>query len=272
MLQFSLSTVKAKEHSHHTIFEKVQIDKFSELPKYITAPEPELPLLRWMPAILSNGYRHRDNYVSSQFMCLDYDVGNPTISEMAAKMDKLGLMHIIGTTHHHQKDKNGIICDRFRLVLPMKKPMPESDLQYDWLMERMLTKWGKADEQAVNRTRMFKPCKEIVSMKNGELFDYGGIPTEEQIKEIERKRIERLYPKRFMKSSRLPRGLKERIKTPMFNGQRACSCYEISFSLGQYGYSFEETVSIVSAIPKKYGDGFDHKEMMRNITNGWEGK
>jgi len=271
-LQFSISAVKAEPHSHHTIFKTIQIDKFSDIAQYVIASKDDLPLIRWMPAVLSNEYRSKENYAFNQFICLDYDNGNPTLSWMACRIKQLGFMHFLGTTHHHQKEKNGKICDRFRLILPLKRPMPDSDLRYNWVMKKMLTKWGKADDQAINKTRMFKPCSEIISISDGKLFDYEEPPSDEEIEESERKRIERLRPKRFIKTARIPKGLKERIKKPISNGHRACDCHDIAYALSHWGYSFAETVAIVSSIPMKFGDGFDHKEMMRNITNGWEGK
>ena len=79
-----------------------------------------------------NGYRKRENYLNyCDLIILDIDDG---MSIKDAKDLFCAYDYIIATTKSHQKDKHGIICDRFRVILPTDKPITLNQVDYTKLM------------------------------------------------------------------------------------------------------------------------------------------
>ncbi len=88
-------------------------------------------------AIFKDGKRNASNveYLGN-LLIYDYDDGI-TIDEMKSKIKSLGVSALIVTTLNHQRDKKGVVCDRFRLILQLKNcigsdistPMMEDILQ-----------------------------------------------------------------------------------------------------------------------------------------------
>ena len=72
----------------------------------------------WSPIIFKNNYRKSINFKSCQFLVLDYDDGyslNKAIEEFK------NYKHIIATTKSHQVKKGDKVCDRFRVILFLKR-------------------------------------------------------------------------------------------------------------------------------------------------------
>lgn len=71
-------------------------------------------------AIFKDGKRNASNveYLGN-LLIYDYDDGI-TIDEMKSKIKSLGVSALIVTTLNHQRDKKGVVCDRFRLILQLK--------------------------------------------------------------------------------------------------------------------------------------------------------
>ena len=73
-------------------------------------------------AVFKDGKRAANN-VSYLGNLLIYDFDDEiTIDEMKTKIESLGVSALIVTTLNHQKDKKGVICDRFRLILQLEHP------------------------------------------------------------------------------------------------------------------------------------------------------
>ncbi len=71
-------------------------------------------------AIFENRKRSAANVVYlGNLLIYDYDE-KITIAEMKNKIESLGVSALIVTTLNHQKDKKGVVCDRFRLILQLK--------------------------------------------------------------------------------------------------------------------------------------------------------
>jgi len=63
-----------------------------------------------------NGHRRQDNFISGQ-NCIAFDVDDGLDLNIAKKLLD-GYVYIIYTTKSHQVEKNGSICDRYRIVMP----------------------------------------------------------------------------------------------------------------------------------------------------------
>lgn len=122
----------------------------------------------WSPIVFENNYRKSSNFKSCQFLVLDYDDGyslNEAIEEFK------NFKHIIATTRSHQKDKNGKICDRFRVLLFLKGRIENLE-EFQKVMFNFLKKYNLSDQKCKDGARYYyKSTKLISSNETGEEID-----------------------------------------------------------------------------------------------------
>jgi len=64
--------------------------------------------------VFKDGKRKQDNFERAALIILDFDDG-PTLAEVAKEFEPYS--YVLATTKSHQKEKNGVVHDRFRLIL-----------------------------------------------------------------------------------------------------------------------------------------------------------
>lgn len=113
-----------------------------------------------------DGYRKADNYLNySDLIILDIDDGC-TIKE--AKSIFAPFDYILATTKSHQKDKNGIICDRFRIILKTDTPITLNKNEYTLMMTEVHEEFNFVDKSCKDASRFYYPSKD------SEVFIHGG--------------------------------------------------------------------------------------------------
>jgi len=113
--------------------------------------------------LFKNGYRTIDNtYELSNILCYDIDE-NLTIKECKSLMENWS--YIIATTKSHQKDKHGLVCDRFRLILPLTEAPEIHDYSkfYDYIGQMLGLKHDKATKDV---SRFYFPNKNQITYIN----------------------------------------------------------------------------------------------------------
>ena len=128
----------------------------------------------WSPIIYKENTRKQANFLKSVIIALDFDDGEMTLAQ-AVDNYFCDVRHIIGTTRSHQLEKNGIICDRFRVILQLEKPITTAR-EYRWQMKCAVKRYP-IDPQATDAARLFYPCNEIVSVSDGELWEVHDVPS-----------------------------------------------------------------------------------------------
>lgn len=114
-----------------------------------------------------NGSRHSKNYVGMTGVALDID-GGMTIDE--AKTRFAQYKYIIHTSSSHQVDKNGIIADRFRVILPFS-PEPlrfTTPAECKKVYTKLLYEYPEMDPACTDAGRQFFPFTE----DNGASFEF----------------------------------------------------------------------------------------------------
>lgn len=113
-----------------------------------------------------DGYRKADNYLNkSNVLILDIDDG---VSIIEAKEIFKKYMNIIATTKSHQKDKNGIKCDRFRVIIPTQTDITLDKKEYSKMMEEVYKDFPFVDKVCKDASRFYFPSKDsIVTFNNG---------------------------------------------------------------------------------------------------------
>jgi hypothetical protein len=120
----------------------------------------------WSPILLRGGNRLEKNFLGSYICALDFDA--PYTPLACAIEEFKDFSHIIATTKSHQKPKNGVVCDRYRVVLWWERLI--TDLaEYKYNLAKQIDNYY-SDKACSDGARFFFPCVDIISSNgNGKL-------------------------------------------------------------------------------------------------------
>lgn len=118
-------------------------------------------------AVFKDGYRTNDNFISTECIALDFDHG---LSIEAAEDQFAKYKHIIGPTRNHRVEKNGVVADRFRVLLFLKDKITDRRT-YSSTIGKLLSQYPQADHACKDPARMFFPCKSANYKAEGEIVD-----------------------------------------------------------------------------------------------------
>lgn len=114
----------------------------------------------WSHSIFAKRHRNNKNFLQTNLIVLDVDSGC-TIED--AKQLFKSYTHIIGTTRSHQKDKNGLVCDRFRVILFLDKPITSSnDFKATWY--KLQEEYPFIDRKCSSPSWQWFPCLTVESV------------------------------------------------------------------------------------------------------------
>lgn len=134
---------------------------FAELAKLITDSD-------WAPATFTNNYRKADNFQSTDIIALDIDDG---CSIENAQLLFSPYKYIIAPTKSHKVEKNGKICDRFRVVLVLSSPISDA-ATYLATWHRLYQQFPFIDKACKDPSRFFYRSTSVHAVKtNGLTID-----------------------------------------------------------------------------------------------------
>ena len=128
-----------------------------------------------------NGVKIPKTFKRDKQNCIILDIDDGITIQAIQKMFKK-YTYIIGTTKSHQQDKKGLVCDRFRMVIPCIN-VPEEDDVYFRALE-LIAPFN--DKQTLIKTASFLGnSKSIVIRNDGDILDLhkAGVLAAEQLKE-----------------------------------------------------------------------------------------
>lgn len=127
----------------------------------------------WSPILLKGGNRLEKNFLGSHICALDFDA--PYTPLACAIEEFKDFSHIIATTKSHQKPKNGVVCDRYRVVLWWDRII--TDLaEYKFNLAKQIDNYY-SDKACKDGARFFFPCVDIISSNgNGKLVPVEALP------------------------------------------------------------------------------------------------
>lgn len=114
----------------------------------------------WSGCVWDNGRRLEECFLYSDWCILDFDDGEMTLAE--ATKTFCDCIHAIGTTRSHQKDKLGVVCDRFRVAIPWAERI--TDLHTFRHNMIVLRKSFPLDKKCHDGARFYFPCIAVTSM------------------------------------------------------------------------------------------------------------
>lgn len=215
----------------------------------------------WSGIVWKDGRRKASNFLFSDVCVLDFDDGQMTLRE--AQKVFCDQIHILGTTRSHQKEKQGIISDRFRVVIPWERRITDSK-EYRYNMEKVVRDYP-ADSQCVDAARLYFPCKEIVSIsddgyKRSVLDKPPGFgepppPVDPSIRG----------------TGYMPRHVRDMLMTPAQPGTIKRTYFVLGAQLSRWGFSLSDAVDLVAR--GRAGAMATHPdpmaELREHVTRGW---
>lgn len=125
---------------------------------------------RYSPFIYNENYRKESNTILNKTNCIMLDFDDGLTLEKAKKIFDVYNV-IIATTKSHQKEKNGIICDRFRVILPTDYFEDITIEDYKQMMSLLILRYG-SDNATKDVARYYYAYSESeVFINNGVNFD-----------------------------------------------------------------------------------------------------
>lgn len=114
----------------------------------------------WSPVVWRDGRRRGENFVHADYLAMDFDEGDPTLSDMLR--ETCDMKRIIGTTKSHQKPKGAKPpCDRYRVLIPFERRITELS-EFLGTMDDVVKKYPSVDKSALLGSQYFRKCSEIV--------------------------------------------------------------------------------------------------------------
>lgn len=139
-------------------FKPVEVVTIDDLVKYATTSNYSM-------GVFKDNYRTKTNFQEADAIAIDVDNDGPndnyTIAEAAEKFAQY--KHIIMPSRSHQKEKNGKIADRFRVILFLSKTITDpKDFQATW--KSIYDNYPAADRACKDASRFFFPSPEVYSI------------------------------------------------------------------------------------------------------------
>ncbi len=194
----------------------------------------------WSPVTWDGGRRRQDCFKRADLCVLDFD--SPEMSLAEALRAFCDSAHIIGTTRNHQKEKSGITCDRFRVVLRFDRPIT-CLRSYVYSLQKVVSRYP-ADPSPKDGARFFFPCREIVSVATDGYTEtaYEAPPPPDRSVQIAALR-------RAGRLGTIPAWAKRLVTEGAAIGDRHTACYRLGAQLVHTGLSEEEIIGIVMQGP-----------------------
>ena len=116
----------------------------------------------WTPGVFLQNTRNLKHFKYADVIALDID-GGLTLKD-ALELFK-GYRHIIATTRSHNKNKNGVTCDRFRVVLQLNRRI-FNKAEYTSTYKSLEKMFPQTDPVCSDASRMFYASSTVVSCSN----------------------------------------------------------------------------------------------------------
>lgn len=115
--------------------------------------------------IFKDNYRNKANFLEAECIALDVDNEDPRDNYTIASAKKIfaDYKHIIMPSRSHQKEKNGRVADRFRVILFLERPITDAkDFTATW--SSLLEYYPAADKACKDASRFYYPSPEAYSV------------------------------------------------------------------------------------------------------------
>lgn len=142
--------ISVSNYGKSKTYTPVEISNYSELEKVILSQPYSL-------AIFKDNLRNKENFLQTELVGLDFDEG-VTLQEAEDLLKDY--MYVIAPTKSHRKEKNGNVCDRFRVILFLSEPITDN-ATFEATWHSVYEKFPKIDKACKDSCRYFDPSTEV---------------------------------------------------------------------------------------------------------------
>ncbi len=197
----------------------------------------------WSPIVWRDGRRCQANFLHADFLALDFD--DPQFPLSHARRAFAGLTHVIGTTRNHQREKGGVIGDRYRVVVPFSERVTECAI-YRHNVKLALGMFDYADRSCKDGARPFFACREIVEIEDdGDSWEVEALSVASEQKKLARepesgsmRDSTKRWLRKWLVEQTFPKG---KPRQPLF--------HDMGCALSRAGYSVDDAVQLVTLSP-----------------------
>jgi len=195
-----------------------------------------------------NDHRTNENFERAELIGLDFDDSLSLVDAQNLFKDQ---WHIIGTTRNHQKEKNGITCDRFRVILKAERVI-DSNSDYKATVLAIFNDFPQADKACSDAARMFFQCNEIISSNTeGKL---------QPVVKYERPSLQVVDAPAYLKG-RLAKSTMEFILFGATEGSWNSAIYRAALDLNEQKYSHDEALTLLTKATINYNGELDSRDL-----------
>lgn len=211
----------------------------------------------WSPFTFKDGYRHGTSWSSCDIMALDIDEGC-TVAE--AKELFKDYEHVILASKSHQKEKNGKVLDRFRVIIPLSETIKDQEIYKNtWYF--LSNKYPFIDQQCKDFGRYYFLSKSLLHYNLGKPLS--PVTVNIMPKVYEKPKLELKLTK-----GKLSRATMEFIINGAAAGQRNIATFKAAKDFQEQGYTIEEAKEKLANTPALDKD-FQGRELEQTIRSAY---
>lgn len=246
----------AKSQGDVVHFHTAQANSLTKLGELVTAVPYSLSTFK-------DGYRNKANFISAEALGIDFDEGFTLAEAEEAFRD---YRHIIAPTRSHQKEKNGVVQDRFRVILFLSSPISDAaTFESTWFS--LAEKWPALDRACKDPSRFFYPSQFVHSIQEtGMMVD--PVPPKPKVKS-DPVDLSTLLPGDRGKLSKETLNL---LIDGKEQGGRNHAVYKAAKDFQQNLYTLDETLATIIASLEQNGTidvDFDENEVTSTIQSAF---
>lgn len=213
----------------------------------------------WSPGVYKDNYRLKSNFLHQpSLFVIDIDDGI-SIIQASQTLKERGLSFIIGTTRNHQKLKNDKICDRFRVLLTLNRPIVSEDeynATFDWCRSNL---FPTMDPTCREVGRQYFPCRDIVANEFGSAINVQAGDNKKEDKKQSKPII--TGPKSLSKKSM------EYLLHGIAAGSRDQIVFRIASDAKKNGYDEDEILELLLKAPIEYSSDFTENHVEEKVRS-----
>lgn len=214
-------------------------------------------------SVFKNDVIKNENFISADCLGLDFDGG---YSLKDAKKDFSKFKCIIATTKSHQKEKNGKVDDRFRVILFLTEPITDIKT-FKETYKKLLIKFPKLDKQCSNPSRWFYPSKNVV------LTNKEGIkvkPVQDKGGSLKTQPEANTYLK--IGKGKLSKATRKMLHRGIEAGERNGNTFKIAKDFQENGFTEDEAIKYITKAFEQNGTlsfDFTEDEVAHTISSAY---
>ncbi len=189
----------------------------------------------WAPGIFRGGHRKKVNFMFADWLGLDFE--SPEFSLAEAVRLFCDMTHVIGTTRNHQVLKDGVVLDRFRVLIRLEHRC-ESRRDLEATM-RAIAKKYPIDKSCVDAARHFFACKDIVSVLDDGYLQEVLVARRTPEAVVQARRLA------YRAANCMPALTRTNLTTVIPIGARNTTFYGVAKDLMRMGYDPDNTLQLI---------------------------